>query len=1144
MAKEVIYKVKIDVGDSAKSIKQVEDEFAAVVKRVKEAKVGSEAYIKALEELEAVKQELRDIKAEFNLIQKGAVKSLGGINEEVNFAETSFGELLKLQKQLKAEFLLLSRADENYEKIKNQLQEVNKEVAAFNRELRGSRTLQENITLGVQEALRVINDENKSVQNLNDSLKELKVIQSQVAIGSEDFKKISKAINDIETELKQANGQFEEVNKNLKGISSEIAGLGDIVSQGFGLQIAAQSAGELIAEFKDLVIEVDKVNTAVKNTFGTIGDRTEEIAGRILGLTRSFDLDLNKTIESTNAISKQFGISVSEALSLIEQGFIAGADTNGEFLDVLREYPAQLKLVGLSAEQFIAIQTKAATSGVFNDKAVDAVKEAGISLREQTKATRDAIVALFGQSVGDELLNAINSGEITIADAIARISTELNKLPDQSKVVGQVLADVFKAAGEDAGITFIKSLKDIDQGLNSVIDKSSEAFQVELKRIKANQELAKVQSELAKLFTSKEAGIFFTFLKTEGLRIILETSKVYKALFKDLGEIAKAFGLVSKDSDGATGAIKLFGTVAKLFVENATRPTRLLIQAFDTLAQIIETVTFGFVDLRRESEKSKGIFDQLSEGLNTFTFGLLGTSEAERNAAQATQTLADQQKQLQEQFGLSAKEADALIIRLKAIYESGKTGVDAFESLREEVKKFENETAKARENEEKGLGLPVMDKAAQNQALEDQKEFLAQVEALRRQASIALAQINGEDTEASLELQKQYELEALRQQKEFQELQKTDVELAAALENEIIQKYEAEKLEIIKAANEKLSQEIEAQIQRELDSEAKGFERRLNQINAYNNQKKIDVNTAYLDELSQLQTKFENDLITEQEFNEQKAELNAVRDADLLAAQEEYLNAQINLAVQQGESIAELEEQLLENEVARNELALQEKQRIADQEAAINAVRKQNSANLTQSLIGFIGSLSETNKQFANLQKALFVFEKAKAIADIIINSQVAIAKAQTLLPPLSTIESIKIGASAALGIATVGAQAVTGLQQFGSGGIINGASHSRGGVNVNAEGGEVIINKRSSAMFLPALSAINQLGGGVPLMPSNKRRAALGTMVAPSVRQDQLLTPESIAQALQAANIVVSVTEIAEVQNRVRVLEQVAVDR
>ena len=58
---------------------------------------------------------------------------------------------------------------------------------------------------------------------------------------------------------------------------------------------------------------------------------------------------------------------------------------------------------------------------------------------------------------------------------------------------------------------------------------------------------------------------------------------------------------------------------------------------------------------------------------------------------------------------------------------------------------------------------------------------------------------------------------------------------------------------------------------------------------------------------------------------------------------------------------------------------------------------------------------------------------------------------------------------------------------KFADGGMVHGASHANGGVKfavggrVNElEGGEAVINKRSTAMFKGQLSAMNAAGGGV----------------------------------------------------------------
>ena len=59
-------------------------------------------------------------------------------------------------------------------------------------------------------------------------------------------------------------------------------------------------------------------------------------------------------------------------------------------------------------------------------------------------------------------------------------------------------------------------------------------------------------------------------------------------------------------------------------------------------------------------------------------------------------------------------------------------------------------------------------------------------------------------------------------------------------------------------------------------------------------------------------------------------------------------------------------------------------------------------------------------------------------------------------------------------------------VKTFGKGGLLDGPSHANGGIATpygEMEGGEAVINKASTKKFLPILSAINEAGGGVPLV-------------------------------------------------------------
>jgi hypothetical protein len=137
------------------------------------------------------------------------------------------------------------------------------------------------------------------------------------------------------------------------------------------------------------------------------------------------------------------------------------------------EYPVFFKEMGLSASDTIAIISDTESKGIFSDKGIDAIKEASISLREMAKTTREAVEGLGIDSV--QLQKDIENGNMTMFDAVQKISLEMSKLPESSTEVGQAIADIFRGAGEDAGLEYLTTLKDINLELEDLPVKMSAA---------------------------------------------------------------------------------------------------------------------------------------------------------------------------------------------------------------------------------------------------------------------------------------------------------------------------------------------------------------------------------------------------------------------------------------------------------------------------------------------------------------------------------------------------------------------------------------------------------------------------------------------------------------------------------------------
>jgi hypothetical protein len=121
------------------------------------------------------------------------------------------------------------------------------------------------------------------------------------------------------------------------------------------------------------------------------------------------------------------------------------------------------------------------------------------------------------------------------------------------------------------------------------------------------------------------------------------------------------------------------------------------------------------------------------------------------------------------------------------------------------------------------------------------------------------------------------------------------------------------------------------------------------------------------------------------------------------------------------------------------------------------------------------------------IAKQAFDAEKINSLAEIAIQYAVAIAKDWgTLGPfgaPMAAYHLIEAGLAAAL----VASQEF--VPQFATGGLVVGPGGPKDDmINAKLSNGEAVINAKSTSMYAPILSAINEAGGGVPIPNVNKQ--------------------------------------------------------
>lgn len=276
---------------------------------------------------------------------------------------------------------------------------------------------------------------------------------------SKEFKELTTDAAGLKKVLQSAIAPAENLKKSLINWSQGVQAIDAITN-------TISTVSSALSQFSDRMKGLQSANIAITQLTGKTGEEMLKLRNNVQAVSEHFGTDFNETLRAANALSKGFGISMEDAMKLVQDGLVSGANAGGDFIDTVREYPRYFKEAGLSAEDFIAITTNAAQQGVFSDKGVDVIKEGNLRIREMTTATADA---LNGIGISAEKVQAdLQAGSITTFDVMQMVAAKLNELPASSAAVGTAIADIFGGPGEDAGLEYIKTLANIQLNMDAV----------------------------------------------------------------------------------------------------------------------------------------------------------------------------------------------------------------------------------------------------------------------------------------------------------------------------------------------------------------------------------------------------------------------------------------------------------------------------------------------------------------------------------------------------------------------------------------------------------------------------------------------------------------------------------------------------
>ena len=377
----------------------------------------------------------------------------------------------------------------------------------------------------------------------------------KIAGDAKELAELSKQSDVFKQALEKAKVEADGLKKSLINWSQGVQAISAITD-------TIGNVSSALSQFSERMRSLQSANIMITQLTGKTGDEMLKLRNNVQAVAEHFGADFNEVLQSANNLSKAFGISIDDAMKLVQDGFVSGANANGEFLDTLKEYPRYFKEAGLSAEDFVAITTNAAQQGIFSDKGVDVIKEGNLRIREMTTATADALnnIGISAEQVQADL----QAGSITTFDVMQMVAAKLNELPASSAAVGTAIADIFGGPGEDAGLEYIKTLANIQLNMDAVKAATQGTAEQQERQIQAQENIK------------------------NGLTSLIDLSAIYT-------DVRPYVDLTAQIGMAAMGIGSLIKTVKAMNIQQAILKTRIVAVAAAQKMVTIATTTWTAV---------------------------------------------------------------------------------------------------------------------------------------------------------------------------------------------------------------------------------------------------------------------------------------------------------------------------------------------------------------------------------------------------------------------------------------------------------------------------------------------------------------------------------------------------------------------
>lgn len=1187
-----ILQIQVDYGDAVKQIAEWQAKIDAVRKQqkglkedLKEGRISQEEYQRSIQAGNLAMSQMKDA---MNTVSKAVKNQLKSQAEQ----EGSLVQLRAEISNLNAEYDRLSRAERESAKGDELKDKINRLTTELKGAEEGTQRFYRNVgnyksallgagvsTSSLCDALAKECKTAEEAEKANEVLKKAVAAIDPSSVGaSESIALLTKKIEENEKVIKDHADSVAESQSRSEGLVDTLSDLTGVnlnlgnslnnlsknsagsVMEGLTVKAKAlwstltgllanpmvltflgiAGVGMAVKWWYDYNKGLEEASRLTQQLTGLSGDEMKAFRNEVQGVADTFGVDFQEVLESANTLSQQFGISVQEALGYVKDGFVSGANATGQFTDIVKEYPAYFKEAGLSASQFISITAQSSKMGIVSDKAVDTIKEANIRLREMSTATSEALDGIGISSA--EMQKKLQDGSMTTFEAMQQVSAKLNEMADNSPATAAAISDIFGGPGEDAGLQYLRTLKDIETDLDVTKEKAGDLARVQEEQMNSQIEL---DNTLASLFDAT-GGSFEEMTATAKTWV----NNGIVAMIKGCVELVNWFIDLYNNSMVVRAGVASIAIQFKTGWSIIKNVCIMLVDEIMGLGKIIkgvltlswDDVKAGWDQFRKASVKAvknvvNDTVDAYQEAWSEIKDGQIEHVKLDVNSVANTGADGDAAGG---SGGGGGKGKNPGKTKTKGS-KSGKSGKDsAAEAAKEEaqlLRKAEDEllkiTMESVESRRKKVELSYKRQIEDYQKMLVEKKNLTEasrtailsiIDSLQKQQIEALAKFDAEEIKKEIEHKEklnQLKLEAVKEgtDQEFELRRQSLANQQAIAEQEAILAYEneTEKQEALKAIRERYANERtvldEEQAQLKLDRQKQELENEIAELEYAQSER----------ELRQMEG-YQMDEEHYQEWRQRGLEEMDEHQAELLTKQEEAAAAELEALIARGQLSTQTTEEFEAEVIAAKQKSAEAQKKTNDVIIKNEQAKAQAMKAITGGLTQLLDTLGESNSAFAKMSK-------------IITLAQIAIDTGKALSAGIASASSMPFPANLAAiatTVATILANVATAIStvksaKFATGGKVTGpGTGTSDSIPAMLSNGEFVMTAAATRMFEPLLMTMNNIGRGVPMQVLNSSQ---------TINQAEMLT-DSFESAAREIKPVVSVVEITEAQDRVEMIE------